>query len=144
MGQQEGHHEAFNRGGLLKRGSDQSFGIVFAVVFLVIALWPLWREEAPRVWSLILAAAFLGVALVRPALLGPLNRVWLAFGALLHRIVSPVVMAMLFYVMVTPIGLLMQLLGKRPIPLRFDRDRSSYWIERKPPGPAPDTMKNQF
>lgn len=144
MAEQEGHHEAFGHDGPSKRGSDRSFGIVFAVIFMVIALLPLWHEEAPRVWALILAAAFLGVALMRPALLSPLNRVWLTFGALLHRIVSPVVMAGVFYLMVTPIGLLMRILGKRPIPLRFDRDRSSYWIEREPPGPAPDTMKNQF
>ena len=144
MSDEIGHHESFTQSGPEKSGSDRSFGIVFAVVFLIIGLWPLWYAEGPRLWSLIVAATFFGLALVRPSLLGPLNRLWLAFGALLHRIVSPLVMGVVFYLTVTPIGLLMQILGKRPIPLGFDRACESYWIERDPPGPAPDTIKNQF
>jgi hypothetical protein len=84
------------------------------------------------------------VAWLSPAALAPLNRVWTRFGLLLHRIVSPVVLGVMFFVVVTPMGLIMRALGKDPLRLRFDRDARSYWIDRRPPGPAPDTLNNQF
>ena len=87
---------------------------------------------------------FLVPALVRPQVLGPLNRLWLRLGLLLQRLVTPVVMALLFYGTVTPIALVLRLLGKDLLRLRIDRGADSYWLERRPPGPAPDTMRNQF
>ena len=144
MTDSSGHHEGLGRTSAVKQGSDRSFGIVFSIVFVIVALWPLWDGGAPHIWAFIVAAVFLGAALAWPRLLGPLNRLWLAFGALLHRIVSPIFMAVLFYVTITPMGLIMRMLGKRPIPMDFDKTKDSYWIEREPPGPAPDTMKNQF
>jgi hypothetical protein len=96
------------------------------------------------VWALGIAAAFFLAALLMPAVLAPLNRLWFKFGMLLHRVVSPLVMGMLFYVVVTPIGLLMRLFGKRPLNLEFETAETSYWILRQPPGPAPETIKNQF
>ncbi len=137
-------HEDLARHGEVQGSSDRAFGIVFSAVFAIIGLFPLLRADGVRVWSLAVAAAFLVVALVWPSLLGPLNRVWLKLGLLLHRVVSPLVLGLLFYGVVLPTGLLMRLVGKRTIPTTFDRDRESYWVSRDPPGPAPEGMKNQF
>jgi hypothetical protein len=124
--------------------SDRAFGLVFAAFFLVVALLPLWNGREVRLWSLGLAAAFLAVALAVPSILAPLNRVWTAFGNLLHRIVSPVALAILFYGVVAPTGLLMRLFGKDPLRLKRDPAARSYWLERRPPGPPADSLKDQF
>ena len=79
-----------------------------------------------------------------PKILSPLNRLWFRFGLLLHHIVNPVVMALLFFTTVTPMALIMRLLGKDPLRRKFDPEADSYWIPRQPAGPAPETMKNQF
>ena len=124
--------------------SNRSFGFTFAIVFAVVAFWPLMRGRSVRGWALIVAAAFLLATLALPRVLGPLNRLWLRFGLLLHACISPIVMGLVFFTTVTPIGLLRRLLGQDPLRLRFDRDAVTYWIERHPPGPAPDTMPRQF
>jgi predicted membrane metal-binding protein len=128
----------------VKLGSDRSFGIVFAVVFVVIAAWPLLNGESIRLWAGAVAVAFLAVALIVPVWLRPLNMIWFKFGLLLHRIVSPIILGLIFFVTITPIGIIMKMLGKVPLPLQFDDKASSYWIERDPPGPLPETMKDQF
>lgn len=127
-----------------KMSSDRSFGIVFSVVFIIIGLLPLVSDGAARLWSLVAACIFLVLAFFASRTLAPLNRVWAKFGLLLHHIISPVVMGFLFFVTVTPIGLVMRLFGKRPLQLSFDRDIESYWIIRESPGPHPDSMKHQF
>ncbi len=137
-------HEDFARDDKVEGSSDRSFGFVFAAVFTLIGLWPLMGGGQVRIWALGIAAAFAVVVLARPGLLAPLNRLWTRFGLLLHKVVSPLIMGMLFYLTVTPIGLLMRAMGKDPLRLRPDPDAASYWIERDPPGPAPETMKNQF
>jgi hypothetical protein len=119
-------------------------GLVFAALFVIIAAFPLFFGGAIRWWSLAVAAAFLIVALVVPGMLTPLNRAWTRFGLLLHRVVSPIVLGFLFYVVVTPLGLLMRLLGKDPLRLHWDRQSPTYWIERRPPGPKPETLSDQF
>ena len=140
----QGFHEDLGRKDEVKGSSDRTFGLVFAVLFAVIGLWPLLGGDAVRIWSLGLAVAFLARALVAPGLLAPLNRLWMRFGLLLHKVVSPLVLGLMFYATVTPIGLIMRLLGKDPLGRGFDPAAKSYWIERDPPGPAPETMKNQF
>ena len=137
-------HEDLGRSHKVERSSNRSFGLVFAAVFAVIGLWPLLDGAPARWWAVVVGAAFLVVALVAPAVLDPANRVWHRFGLLLHRIVNPVVTGLLFYVAVTPTAVVMRLAGKDPLRLRFDPKAASYWIERQPPGPAPDTMSNQF
>jgi hypothetical protein len=128
-----------------KQGSDRSFGYVFAVVFALIGLFPLWRLEAPRWWSLAIAAGFCAVAVAYPSALGPLNRIWLAFGRLLHRIVSPLVMGAVYFVAVTPTGLIMRLRGRDLLSLKRRPDLASYWIEREADAlPQSETMKKQF
>ncbi|MDJ0949901.1 MAG: SxtJ family membrane protein [Alphaproteobacteria bacterium] len=144
MSDRSATHEVLQRDHEVKTSSDRAFGIVFAVVFGLIGLWPLIGEGGVRLWALIIAAAFAIAAFAMPRLLAPLNRQWTRLGLVLHKIVNPIVMGFLFYVVVTPIGLLMRVLGKNPLKLEFDRAARSYWVERRPPGPAPETMKNQF
>jgi hypothetical protein len=93
---------------------------------------------------LLVAAVFLAAALVFPSALGPLNRLWLKFGLLLHKIVSPVVLGIMFFLVITPIGLFLRARGKDPLRLKPNRQSKSYWIERVPPGPAPESIKDQF
>jgi predicted membrane metal-binding protein len=137
-------HEDFSRKHEVKGGSDRSFGLVFAAFFAIIGLWPLVRHGEIRLWSLALAVAFLAVALAAPRLLALPNRLWIRFGLLLSRIVNPVIMGLVFFLAVTPTAAILKLTGKDPLRLRLDREAKSYWIERKPPGPAPDTMTHQF
>jgi hypothetical protein len=137
-------HEDFSRQEDFKPASDRSFGLVIATVFLVIAFWPLVRGEPVRWWALAVAAVFAALALTWTAALAPLNKWWTKLGVLLYRVVSPIVLGLLFYVAVVPVGLLMRVLGKDPLRLRRDPDAASYWIDRTPPGPTPDSMKNQF
>lgn len=125
-------------------GSEKGFGIVFAVVFLIVALWPLPFGGTVRLWALAVAAALVGIAYLVPRLLRPFNLVWFRFGLLLHKIVNPVVMGLIFFGAVLPTGLLMRLFGKDPLRLGFDKDAASYWIDRDPPGPDPSSMRNQF
>ncbi len=136
-------HEDY-RQDAVRSSSNRSFGVVFAAVFAIVALWPLTHAGVARVWAVAIAVAFLAVALARPSLLAPLNRAWTAFGLLLHKITNPLIMGLVFYGAVTPTALIMRALGKDPLRRRFDRDATSYWIEREPPGPEPDSMNRQF
>ena len=108
-------HEPLRRTAVIEGSSNRSFGLVFATVFLIIAAYPLLFGSAFRWWSLAVAAAFGLAALFAPATLAPLNRLWTRFGLLLHRLVSPVVLGVMFYLVVTPTGLLMRALGKDPL-----------------------------
>jgi hypothetical protein len=137
-------HEDFGRQGEVKRGSDRSFGLVFAGVFTLIGLWPLIDGAAPRWWALVVALAFSTLAAAAPRVLATPNRLWHRFGLLLNRIVSPVALGLTFYLAVMPTGLIMRLMGKDPLRLKLDRDAATYWIKREPPGPDPDGMPRQF
>ncbi len=130
--------------GPTSESSDRSFGIVFAAVFAIIACWPLWHLEPPRWWALGVAAAFALLAIMRPNLLRFPNRAWLAFGHLLHRIVSPLVMGAIFFLCVTPTAWIMRRRGKDILSLAFRPDLSSYWIERQHSPAEPESMKRQF
>jgi predicted membrane metal-binding protein len=137
-------HEDYTRDEDVARPPDRQFGLVFTAVFGVIGAWPLLGGRPVRWWSLGLAAAFLLAALVAPRILAPLNQIWLRFGLLLHKCVSPIILGLVFFSTVTPIGFLLRWLGKDPLRLRFDPDATTYWIERRPPGPAGRSMPNQF
>jgi hypothetical protein len=136
--------EDFERDEPPRTSSDRSFGLVFAGVFLIVGLAPLVHGGGVRWWSLAVALAFLLVAFIRPAILAPLNWVWTRFGLLLHKVMNPLVMGLLFYVALTPMALAMRLAGKDPLRRRFDDSAPSYWIRREPPGPEPRSMSNQF
>lgn len=137
-------HEELNREQHIEGSTDRTFGLVFAVVFLVIAGWPLFYGESPRWWSVGISAVFALVAFIRPALLAELNRLWMKLGILLGKIVSPIALGILFYIVITPIGLMIRVAGKDPLRLKFDPEADSYWIPREPPGPPPGSMNNQF
>ncbi len=129
------------------RGQQRSFGLLLAAAFALAGFWP-WvagRSAAAELnlWALAVAVAALAAALLRPRLLGPAAGLWLGFGRLSHRLLSPVVMACVFFAVVTPLALAMRLAGRDPLRRRFEPGAPSYWIEREP-GPAPDTMKHQF
>ena len=128
----------------VRPGSDRNFGLVMAAAAAVFGCLPLVRAAAPHWWLLALAAAFVALALFAPRVLFPLNYVWFRFGLLLHRVISPLVIGAVFFLCVTPIGVIMRLLGKDVLSLRRRDDLSSYWIVREPPGPERGTMTNQF
>jgi hypothetical protein len=137
-------HEDFTREEEVHGSSDRSFGVVMGIFFALVGLFPLLHGGAVRWWALGLAAVFLTLGWFWTAPLRPFNRLWFRFGLLLSRIISPVVLALLFYVTVTPVGLLMRAFGKDPMRLRRNTATESYWIAREPPGPAPESMKHQF
>jgi hypothetical protein len=137
-------HESFARDEKVVVGSDRSFGIVMAAAFSIIAALNLWRGGQLWPWMGGLAALFLIATLLRPTVLNPLNRAWHKFGLLLHKVVNPIVMGLVFFGVVLPTGIIMRALGKDLLRLSRQPDADSYWIVREPPGPAPETMKNQF
>jgi len=138
------HHEFGGRVASAGSSSDRSFGFVFAAFFAVLATYNWWHQRA--IWPLYLAVAvaFLAVALLWPNALAPANRLWTKLGHILGMIVSPIVLSLMFFLVVTPTGLLMRLLGKDPLRLRRDSGAGSYWIVRRPPGPPGDSMGEQF
>ena len=137
-------HENLHREEAVVGSSDRSFGLTFAVILGFIGLYPVFWGNMPRLWAALPAVGFLLAALVKPDLLGPLNKLWLRFGLLLHSIITPVVMGLIFFVAVTPTGLIMRALGKDMLRLKRDSAASSYWIHRTPPGPPPGSIRNQF
>lgn len=137
-------HERLTRPDPVAGSSDRAFGVVFTAVFAVVGLLPLLGGEPPRHWSLGAAGAVLATTLVKAELLAPFNRAWFRLGLFLHRLVSPVVLAFLFYAVIVPTGLLMRALGKDVLGLRGDGEAESYWIRRDPPGPRPESMRDQF
>ena len=136
--------ENTERSEAIEGSSDRVFGLVFAGVFSVVALWPLVQGEAIRLWAMLVAVAFLVLAIAIPRSLSQLNRLWMRLGLLMGRVVSPVAIGIVYYLTVVPTGLIMRALGKDPLRLRFERERPSYWIKREPPGPNPKTMNDQF
>ena len=125
----------------IKIGSNRNFGIVFFVVFLIISLFPLIKGNDLRIWSLLISLMFLVLGLMNSSILGPLNKLWFKFGLLLGSFISPIVMGFVFFLVVTPIGLFIRLLGKDLLNLKKKNNLRSYWIEKT--GPK-SKMKNQF
>ena len=124
--------------------SDRVFGLLFAAIFGGVGLWPLWHAGGVRPWALVLGAVFLLLALALPRALSALNRGWMQFGLLLNRVVSPLAIGIVYYLTLVPTALLMRVFGKLPLQLKYDPEAASYWIARKPPGPDPQTMNDQF
>ena len=124
----------------IKISSNRSFGLVFFVLFLVIGLWPLINDNEIKIWSIVISVVFLVLGLLNSKLLLPLNKLWFKFGLLLGKIISPLVMVIIFFLVVTPIGYLMRMLKKDLLNLKLN-DEKSYWIEKNEPK---SKMKNQF
>ena len=124
----------------IKISSNRSFGIVFFIVFLLIALYPLTYSQDVRIWSVIISIIFLVLGLFNSKILTPLNKLWFKFGIFLGKIISPIIMGIIFFLVVTPIGILMKILKKDLLNLKYNNDES-YWIEKNEPK---SKMKNQF
>ena len=144
-------HEDFSRQEEVKGSTDRGFGLTVGGILLAIAavrtglhLWdgtaPGWLEGALAGVGLLLVA----FGLAAPARLAPLNRAWTRLGLILFKVVNPVVLGLIYLTTIVPIGLLMRLLGRDLLNLKFDRQAASYWVVREPPGPAPETMIHQF
>ena len=127
-----------------KPASTRSFGYSFAGLFAIIGFGPVISSGSVHLWAVTLAAVFLGVTLILPRMLAPLLRVWVWIGFLLHKIMNPVLLALIFYGAVLPTGVIMRTFGRRPLRLDMDLSAKSYWIDRNPPGPQPWTMNKQF
>ena len=124
----------------IKIGSNKSFGIVFFIVFLLIAIYPLINNDELRIWSLVVSIIFLILGLINSKVLTPLNKLWFKFGLLLGKVISPIIMGIIFFLVVTPTALIMRIIGKDLLNLKFN-NKKSYWIEKT--GPK-SKMKNQF
>jgi hypothetical protein len=124
----------------IKIGTNKSFGIVFFLFFLIVSLFPLLKDENIRIWSLIIALTFLILGLLNSKILTPLNKIWFKFGILLGSFISPIVMGVVFFIIVTPTSLIMKVLGKNLLNLKKD-NKKTYWIERSK---IKSKMKNQF
>jgi hypothetical protein len=140
----ENTHEDFRRhSDHGKLPSNRSFGLVFTAFFSILAFWPLLRHGAPvRMWAAAAAGVMLLLALAAPGVLEPANRLWMKLGLLLGRIVNPIILSLMFFLVFTPIALVMRLVGRDLLGLRGKPDTVSYWIPREPV--APGTLKNQF
>jgi hypothetical protein len=125
----------------IKISSDRSFGLLFFFIFIILGVWPLISNNEVRVWSLILGLFFLIPSLLKPNLLRPLNLLWCRFGIFLGSIVAPIVMGAIFFLVVTPTGFLMKLIGRDLLKIKFNKETKSYWIQRKK---SLSTMKDQF
>ena len=124
----------------IKIGSNKSFGVVFFLVFLLISLYPLINDGNLRIWSFVISIIFLILGILNSKILSPLNKIWFKFGLLLGKIISPVVMGLIFFIVVTPTGLILRLFKKDVLNLKFNNN-NTYWIEKS--GPK-SKMKNQF
>ena len=124
----------------IKISSNRSFGIVFFFVFLIIALYPLLNDNNLRIWALIISLIFLVLGAINSKVLTPLNKVWFKFGLLLGKVMSPLIMGIIFFLVVTPISLFMKIINKDLLNLKFNKNKS-YWIDKNDPK---SKMKNQF
>ena len=125
----------------IKMSSNRNFGLVFFFVFLIVSLWPLLNEGSIRIWSIIIAIIFLILGLVNSKLLTPLNILWFKFGMFLGSIIAPIVMGIVFFLVITPTGFIMKIVGKDLLNIKYDREKKSYWINRST---TKTTMKQQF
>ena len=124
----------------IKLPSNRNFGIVFSIVFLIISLWPLLNQNDIRIWSLIISGIFLVLGLINSKLLLPLNKIWFKFGILLGNFIAPIVMGIVYFMVVTPTGLIMRLLGKDLLNLKKN-NKHTYWIKKDN---SNNDLKNQF
>ena len=125
----------------IKISSNRNFGLIFFIVFLIVGLWPLTYENPIRIWLVIISMVFLILGLMNSKLLTPLNKLWFKFGMILGAIVAPIVMGFIFFLVVTPIGLVMRIMGKDLLNKKYDKKKNTYWINRHK---NMSSMKKQF
>ena len=138
-------HENLARELEVKAGTDRNFGFVFAVVFAVTGIYLYFDNSGVYpIWTGVVSFLFLIIAISRPHLLAPLNKAWTKLGIVLQKIVSPIVLGAMYFLILTPFGLGLRLLGKDLLSLKLDKTAISYWVDRSLPGPSSTSMKNQF
>ena len=126
---------------MYKKSSNRSFGILFFLVFLGFGLWPLTKELSPNIYLIIISVVFLVLGLLNSKLLSPLNEIWIKFGEILGRVIAPLIMALVYFLILTPISLLVRAFGKDLLGLKYSKQQNSYWIKRKK---EIGTMDKQF
>ena len=114
----------------MKKTSEKSFGILFFIVFFLVGIWPLFNSDTPRIWSLTLSFIFLTVVFLKQNLLKPLNSAWIKLGEILGKIIAPIIMAVIFFFILTPLSFIIRIFGKDPLKLKISKD-NSYWIKRE-------------
>ena len=124
----------------IKLPSNRNFGIVFSIVFLIIAIWPILNQNEIRIWSMIISLIFLILGLINSKFLSPLNKAWFKFGLILGSVIAPIVMGIIFFFVVTPTGLIMKALGKDILALKRNKN-NTYWLEKDN---SNNNLKNQF
>jgi len=124
--------------------SDRSFGFVFTAFFLIVGLVPLISGGSPRPAWIVASIIIAFISFIKPSVLAPFNKYWTRFGLFLHKVVSPIILGIMYFLVFTPIGLVMRVLDKRPLQLKLEPESSTYWITREPAGPSPDSIKNQY
>lgn len=144
-------HETLNHDQEIEGSSDRAFGLVFTAFFSIVGFYPWVRawishtgEPRFRVWAVALAGSFFVMALARPRVLNPLNRLWTKFGLLLQNLTNPIIMGAIFYLLITPIALFFRLTKRDPLKRKFEPESQTYWIARDPAAAAQESMKNQF
>ena len=123
-----------------KNENNKSFGILFFIVFLIIAIWPVLSSEAVRIWAAVISVVFLILGIINSKILTPLKKGWIKLGEILGRVIAPIIMGFIYFIIITPIGILMRLIGKDLLNTKFNKDKS-YWIKRVK---NIETMKRQF
>ena len=141
---QHNFHESFDGHGEVTSSTNRSFGLTFFAVFLLISILPLLHHSHPRYWLLNAAAGILVVSLIRPSWLTIPNKYWTKLGLLLGKVMTPLVLGIMFYVLLTPMALIIRMCGKDLLSMKLSKKISSYWVNRTPPGPEPESLKNQF
>ena len=124
----------------IKLPSNRNFGIVFSIVFLIIAIWPILNQNEIRIWSMMISFIFLILGLINSKFLSPLNKAWFKFGLILGSLIAPIVMGIVFFLVVTPTGLIMKALGKDLLGLKRNKN-NTYWLEKDN---SNNNLKNQF
>jgi len=124
-----------------KKSSNKSFGILFFLVFFVFGLWPLTKEMSPNIYLITISIIFLTLGLLNSKLLSPINEIWIKFGEILGKIIAPLIMALVYFLILTPISLLVRAFGKDLLGLKYLKQQNSYWIKRKK---EISTMDKQF
>jgi hypothetical protein len=144
MAGQSAFHEDFSREDKIKGSSDRGFGLVFAAFFALLAGLAFWHNNPRWYWWIGIAVATVLVSLIVPRALAPLNWLWTRLGVVLFKVISPLALAVIFFVTMTPMAVFLRLRKKDILRRKYDPQAASYWIPREPPGPEPGSMKNQF
>jgi hypothetical protein len=120
---------------------EKNFGILFGFIFLIISFWPIFFGSNFRLWSFIIAIIFFTITFLKPLLFKPINKIWIKFGEILGLIIAPIIMALIYFIILTPISLIVRVFGKDLLGLKFSKKQDTYWIKRKK---KLNTMKKQF